>query len=67
MDKNNVEILARYPEIDYVTLRLKDATYYPYVAAWHFDNSDYTWGQGHYFSTKAEMKEYIKAKKGEQL
>jgi len=62
MDKNNIEILGRYPDVNYVVVRIKDATYQPYVACWNFDNTDYTWGQGHYFSTLNQVKEYIQEK-----
>ena len=60
MEKNNVEILERYDDINYVLIRIKDATYQPYVACWMFDNNDYSWSQGHYFCNKVDAIEYLK-------
>ena len=53
------EIMERHPEIEYAIVRLEDATYQPYVATFMLDEENKCWGQGHYFCTFKEAREYI--------
>lgn len=54
-------ILKRFEDKDYVLIaRVKeDDTVYEYVAAWHYDQSSKSWGQGHYFSDLQSALDYI--------
>ena len=56
--KETYEIIGRYPQIDYVLIDRK-TKYEPIVACWSFCDEDFTWGQGHYFSTKEDAFKYI--------
>ena len=56
-------VLAEFPMIDYVLLaRVNDKDeVYEFVCAYHYDKSDKTWGQGHYFQTLVTAYCYIQA------
>lgn len=62
-------VLEKYEEIDYVLIaRVKDnGEVHEYVAAWHYNESDKTWGQGHYFSDLSSAVDYINQKYDEWI
>lgn len=53
-----------YTVLDYTAVHLPFATFQPYVAAWKYNFSDNTWAQGHYFSNKQDMDNFIIRKVG---
>lgn len=65
MVKEGYTLLARYPLIDYVLID-RHTEYSPYVACWAYCDEDGTWGQGHYFETEDEAREYILKKYEEE-
>ena len=61
-------VLARYPQIDYVLVkRTSEKAYQPYVAAWCYNEERKSWGQGHYFCTEEDAREYIQYKYEERF
>ena len=54
-----VTLIEKFPTIDYVLVK-RESDFQPYIACWHFDEEDSTWGQGHYFETEKEARNYIK-------
>lgn len=55
---------------DYILVKLSNAKYQPYIAAWAPEwyeddkKGNLTWGQGHYFSDEGSAKEYFEEKSG---
>ena len=60
-----IEILDLDKNSDYILLK-RDTDYEKYVAAWGPDSRDgkLSWGQGHYFDTEEEAREYFNDKSG---
>lgn len=52
-------IILRIPEIDYVLIHWAENTLTPWVAAWAYNEDGGYWGQGHYFTNKADALEYL--------
>lgn len=53
------EIVLEIPEINYVLVHWPENTCTPWVAAWAYRPDLNSWGQGHYFTTKADALEYL--------
>lgn len=56
-----VELLALDKNKDYIVAK-RDTSYQPFVAAWApgwYNDSELSWGQGHYFDTEEEAMEYF--------
>ena len=53
------EIKLNLSRIKYTLVFLPEATYTPWVAAFRYDKTDNTWGQGHYFTNKYDALEYL--------
>lgn len=49
------------------TLVIRNTSYCPFVIAWHFDKSDNTWAQGHYFNSVTEAIRYLTDMAGEMM
>ena len=60
------KLIAQYPLVDYALVK-REATYDPWIAAYHYDDSDGTWGQGHYFQTEEDALDWIRRKYEEEL
>ena len=50
--KQNIEIIKS--SAGYTLLKIKDATYQPYVVAWNFNTATYQWDQGFYSSSEEQ-------------
>ena len=64
--KATYEILNRGEYADYVIINRK-TNYLPIVACYAFDESDYTWGQGHYFDNYSDAVVFLYEKEKEAL
>lgn len=60
---SNVEVIDVFKDDNYIIVK-RDVDYMPYVAAWNpeFDGDKLVWGQGHYFNTEEDARNYIKNK-----
>ena len=64
--KATYEIIKKGVYADYVVIDRK-TSFQPFVACWAFDESDYTWGQGHYFDKLDVALHYFYGKERDAL
>ena len=55
-EKMDTHKIIQRPVYSNYTLLNRKTSYCTYVVAWHFDDRDYTWAQGHYFNDLREAK-----------
>lgn len=61
--KATYEIIKKGTYADYALIN-RHTSFQPYVLCWCFDESDYTWAQGHYYDSYTEaMRAFLKNEK----